>query len=103
MKAGDTFVLRGLPISSDASAGRPALLDLARNASRAVKRVLVQVGHGRGIAADQDTIGRRQSVCQSNTCRKYEAAHERCLHPKCGCFLRLKRWLATESCPEGLW
>ena len=42
---------------------------------------------------------RRRTICKA--CEYLDPESERCT--KCGCFVSLKAWLATESCPIGKW
>jgi hypothetical protein len=79
----------------------PPARQLAKNAAgaaMATARGLV-AGH---LLVDEATADRRAVVCRACDVW-YRAIDERCSHPKCGCFLRLKRWLWAQTCPAGRW
>ena len=80
------------------SAGRMAV-----NAVRAAVKATVHAVAGRGIGAELAVIEKRREICQSNACGFYVAETERCAHKNCGCFLKAKRWLKSQTCPVGKW
>jgi hypothetical protein len=72
----------------------PNTINLLKNAGTAVSRWL-QAGAKNVSSKEREE---RMSVCQRcahlmpmNRCRL------------CGCFVKLKTWMATETCPEGKW
>lgn len=78
------------------SAGRMAL-----NFTKAmVKAVRKAPG---GIGASEEVIASRRTECESNRCGFYVSETERCAHKQCGCFLRAKTWLKSQTCPDGRW
>lgn len=48
---------------------------------------------------DQEEYDRRRSICEA--CEHFDAARDRCR--KCGCGLKAKPWMRSESCPEKRW
>jgi hypothetical protein len=54
------------------------------------------------IDAGSDEAKRRLDICRA--CSEwYVAENDRCAHPKCGCFLRIKTRLRAMRCPDGKW
>lgn len=77
---------------------RPSWLKRAGNATKAAGRVVKAVGCRRKVMADAAVTATRKAVCDacpergpSNVCKE------------CGCALRAKQRLLTESCPLGKW
>jgi hypothetical protein len=96
-----TFRLQGV-LQRQAEPPLPSIPAMAANAvqaARAVGRDFAATGR---IAVDKATADRRASVCRGCDAW-YRPSDERCSHPKCGCFLRLKRWLWAQTCPAGRW
>lgn len=90
-----------MPITSTntmPSAGRMAL-----NAARAAYDVAKGAANGRGLRATDAEVERRAAVCALNACGKHVAGTDRCAHPGCGCWLKVKRWFAAQRCPDGRW
>lgn len=74
----------------------PSLINKVINLGGAVKRI---VTNGFGLIASR-TYQARLNNCQDCHFRKEDWT---CSHPDCGCFLREKARLATETCPIGQW
>lgn len=97
VRAGETITFgRARPMMP--SAGRMAV-----NAIRAAVKTTVHAASGKGISAAPELIEKRRAICQSNVCGFYVAETERCAHKKCGCFLRFKRYLKSQTCPDHRW
>lgn len=84
----------------DAPLPEPSALDLTLNFSRAVAR---------WTAAGFPTVSEevyRQRAAACATCDFWDPDARlglgKCKHPRCGC-TKAKRWLATETCPDGRW
>lgn len=50
---------------------------------------------------DQAEIDRRLAICA--TCEQYDPEQERCRHPDCGCFMRVKARAQSSTCPRDKW
>jgi hypothetical protein len=49
----------------------------------------------------EDEFNERTSICKKNECGQYDAVAGRC--HACGCFVKEKATMATETCPAKLW
>lgn len=78
----------------------PGVLRLVHNALRASASTGRDLAAGRGLGSD-DLRAARRPICLA--CDFFRASDERCSHPKCGCYLRLKTYLVGQKCPEGKW
>lgn len=72
-------------------------IQLFNNAARAFGRVLRQLAARQPLTVEEATYGQRLEIC--GACPYHVAG--RCL--ECGCFVRLKNILATETCPKQFW
>ena len=81
----------------------PSGRQLLANAGQATLRNAASVLRGEPLGVDEAEATRRRAICDANVCGMYRAESERCAHPKCGCYLRLKIWLKAECCPMALW
>jgi hypothetical protein len=71
----------------------------AKNAVKALGRVITAATQGESLLVDAATVESRDSTCKQ--CPSHEPGLNRCR--ECGCFLSLKVQLTTESCPLGKW
>lgn len=80
----------------------PSLPKLAGNFAKAMGRVMEAA-----VTGEQLRVGEIEYECRLLICRAckpfFVAAHRRCSHKDCGCFVEVKAWLATENCPIGAW
>lgn len=97
MRAGDVITFGG------ARPAMPRAGRMAVNFARAAVKVAAHAASGKGISAAPELIEKRREICQSNVCGYYVAETERCAHKKCGCFLRFKRYLKSQTCPDHRW
>jgi hypothetical protein len=79
----------------------PRTREMAANASRAVGRVIGGVARAEPLRVPPGVKAERMEICQA--CERFRPEDERCAHPGCGCYLRLKTWLVSERCPAGKW
>ncbi len=75
------------------------------NATKAAGRAATAAVRREPVVVPDEVVQARRAVCESNRCGRHvvNALGDWCQHKACGCFLPLKRRLATERCPEGLW
>lgn len=97
MKPGEAFTMTGVGPKMP-GAGRMAV-----NFTRAAVRATVKAMTGQGFGASGNEIEQRRVICQGNACGFHVKETERCSHPECGCFLKMKRWLKSSVCPDGRW
>lgn len=71
------------------------------NAVHAVGRNTKQALLGRAVLVEKETAAARLAICK--TCDQFKPSSERCAHPNCACFLRVKTYLKAEKCPERKW
>lgn len=77
---------------------------LAFNASLAASRVAFALVKGKPVFTMEDLARERLKICSNGLCPWYrERPTARCSHPSCGCFLKAKVLLTTETCPENRW
>jgi hypothetical protein len=92
--------LRPLPIR----AAEPTVIDLATRAAYAAWRAAAAALHGERVLVTEDEYAARSVACES--CPHWDGAARaglgKCNAPNCGC-TKLKRWLATETCPLRKW
>lgn len=81
----------------------PSFLRRAANASRAAGRVANAVIRRDPVLASADLVAERRRIC--GECDQRIVSHDKewCQHRSCGCLIRLKTTLLTESCPLGKW
>ncbi len=89
------------PSQPAANPPMPPLMQQAKNFTRAVVRNVSRMARGNAASVSPEVAAERIAICQK--CELFNAKSERCSHPKCACFLRLKTWLKAESCPAGKW
>jgi hypothetical protein len=75
----------------------PDMLQMAKNLATTAKDVVSDAIEGKDIAASQQQIKERISIC--NDCDWF--FEKRCL--KCGCFISVKSKLASAKCPLDKW
>lgn len=78
----------------------PPLQRVAVNFVGAVARNTVAAFRGR-FRVEATEATRRAVLCRG--CPFFREADVRCAHAACGCYLRIKVWLAAERCPAGKW
>lgn len=83
---------------------QPPPYRLVINATQAAARVAKAALHLDPILVPEPDAERRLSICLRCPGGHYAGRpHQRCMHPKCGCFLAAKARLQTERCPAGHW
>lgn len=80
----------------------PSLAKMAGNAAAAMADVAKGWFKGGQVRVAKEEQERRFAICQSCT-EWFDPEKERCRHPRCGCYMRLKTWLASQRCPIGKW
>jgi len=75
----------------------PNKKQMAKNVLNSAKTGIKSALTGKKLKADAETIKRRKAICDK--CKYY--IDKRC--SQCGCFLKYKAALETESCPAGKW
>lgn len=79
-------------------------IQILSNALNAAGRVAIATVKGKPVFAPEDMAAERLRVCSNGRCPWFrERPALRCTHPDCGCFLKAKVLLTTETCPEGFW
>lgn len=80
----------------------PGIGSLAKNLGKAVisvAKTAVTTGEIRVSAEEQN---RRMEMCKA--CKTwYREQSQRCSHPDCGCYMRVKTWLVAQHCPVKKW
>jgi hypothetical protein len=76
----------------------PTALDLVKNVSKAVVR---RTKSRKNVTPEQKEA--RLAVCRTNECGMCNVQKMRCMHKRCGCFLRIKSGWKSEDCPVGKW
>jgi hypothetical protein len=97
-----TFHIGRQIISKPGEPALPPVRTIAANALKAAGRVIAAKVQGRAVWLTPAQSEAHKAICESNQCGFYRARDQRCAHPKCGCFTRLKTRMATEDCPAGL-
>lgn len=78
----------------------PPAVDLAKNLGAAVVAETAAMLRG-DAKITPEQAAERFAVCQG--CDWFRASDERCAHPSCGCFLRVKTAWRAQRCPVGKW
>ncbi len=91
-----------VPATGVADRPYPSLAKMAGNAATAFVDVAKGFFKGEQVRVAKEEQERRFAICQSCT-EWFDPEKERCRHPKCGCYMRLKTWLASQRCPVGKW
>ena len=89
-------------IKRKSEAPLPTRMQMARNLGAAMARAGVAVLKREPVWLTPAAAQEHRAICQSNQCGFYRPSDQRCGHPNCGCYTRLKALLATEECPVGL-
>lgn len=72
----------------------PPTIQMAKNFVKAAAKHIAD-----GFAkVSVDQYKARIAVCNKNECNR--RVKNRCTHPKCGCFIDVKAWWASEDCPD---
>jgi hypothetical protein len=71
----------------------------AKNAVKALKRVVVAVASGSKVFVGEKLTAQRISICQR--CPAFLPKTGQC--DECGCFVKAKAKLSTEACPLHKW
>jgi hypothetical protein len=92
----------GVPVEYDPSARpeMPPFFRLAANFAKASAAETASMVSGDPPVAPEER-DRRFALCRE--CPRFMPDSERCSHPKCGCFLRIKTAWRSQKCPEGKW
>ena len=77
----------------------PPVIEQLENATKALGRMAVNKAIGNRVRATKGETKRRMMICEK--CENFIMRNHRC--SKCGCRLKLKLRLETESCPLGKW
>lgn len=78
----------------------PSLMKQAANLAKAAGGVVSDLAHGKQPLAAEDVHAARLAVCLA-PCADLDEASGRCA--ACGCFVKAKTRLASQSCPKGYW
>jgi len=78
----------------------PPLPRVVANFAGSVVRNTVAAVQGR-LRVGATEARRRAAACRG--CPFFRSVDARCAHMACGCYLRVKVWLAAERCPAGKW
>ena len=78
----------------------PPLRLMLVNFAGAVARNTTAALQGR-LRVQATEATRRAALCRG--CSFFRNVDVRCAHLGCGCYLRIKVWLAAEHCPAGQW
>jgi hypothetical protein len=82
----------------------PTIAELATNAGFAAWRAAAAIARGERVLVTEPEYRARETACEA--CGYWDGSSRfglgKCNHRGCGC-TKLKRWLATESCPIGKW
>ena len=68
------------------------------NAGVAIARNGLHLSKTGNLRVSPEVASARFAICQA--CPLFEPQTERCSHPRCGCFTRLKTRLTAERCPD---
>lgn len=86
------------------SRGPASIVNKTKNAIKSAGRVVEAAYRGNDIFVKKEEWNRRSSIC--NACGLWKPSGNlglgECTHGNCGC-TKLKRGLATESCPLNKW
>jgi len=77
----------------------PSKAQMIKNLSSSVKNISKSLLKGEKIKLPKKQAEERMKICM--TCPQYVADENRC--SLCGCYLRVKIRIATESCPINKW
>jgi hypothetical protein len=80
----------------------PSVPRMAQNAAKAAGRVIKAAATGKQLWMTPAQREENQAICRSNQCGFFRPSDQRCAHPNCGCFTKIKTRMATEDCPQGL-
>jgi hypothetical protein len=98
-----SFQIHGqLILGNQANRTLPSFRDQVAHAMQAARKVAAAAVRGDPIWLTPAKREEWRAICQSNLCGYYRAKDQRCTHPDCGCFAKLKTRLTTERCPAGL-
>lgn len=75
----------------------PSVFRQAKNLAGAIGRTGKVLAQGKNPTVSKEEADTRQAICK--TCDLFRSEDERCTHPKCGCFTKVKVWLKAERCP----
>lgn len=85
----------------------PPMLSRAGNLARSIATVVRSAARGKPIFVSEEERDRRRGICSGepggDPCPRYNVKRGVCTHPACGCYMRLKPWLAALECAEGRW
>lgn len=76
----------------------PKIGKMASTFVKALKDEAISIASGEE-SIDQNTIDKRIDTC--NSCDFFMKKNERCI--KCGCFIKLKARMRSQTCPIGKW
>jgi uncharacterized paraquat-inducible protein A len=79
----------------------PSTLQMAKNFGNSVVKNVTNVVKGEQLKATSEKSKERINICLKCKFITGKPSNERC--GKCGCWLRLKTQLQSESCPIGKW
>ena len=81
---------------------KATIADMMHNIKEATKRAATAFADGEKLRVDKEEYEKRLSVCKGCV-TYYEPMLVRCSHKECGCLLKGKARLSTETCPIGRW
>tara|TARA_Y100000817_G_scaffold293553_1_gene266624 strand:+ start:4023 stop:4382 length:360 start_codon:yes stop_codon:yes gene_type:complete len=77
----------------------PSKIEMASNLLRSIKNAGKKILKGEKLSADSIVSEKRLEIC--NQCPKFIKEQGRC--SLCGCFLKAKVRIVSETCPIGKW
>jgi len=81
----------------------PPIHEEALNIAKAVGRVAQAAITRTKIKVSKEVQELRITICKTSCCGNYEENDGRPRCRECGCYLKYKTKLTTETCPLGLW
>lgn len=98
------FAISKHPILPRPGSQPPTLPSRARQAVNFAKAardtIREAVTTGRVMVETEEQL-KRKAICLA--CETFNADKERCAHPDCGCYMKLKTWLTSQKCPVNKW
>jgi hypothetical protein len=77
----------------------PSPIQMAKNVAKTTIDTVKSIAAGNPLNVSDEEVNRRKSIC--NECSFFNKAQERC--SKCGCYMAIKTYLKSATCPIGKW
>jgi len=90
--------LLSLPGDSRISRPLPPVKQQLKNLARDGVKVIRNAAKTGTILIDAATAEKNAEICAK--CEFFRQSDERCSHPRCGCFSRVKVWFSAMQCPD---